>query len=352
MSPRKIGAWFLDPSTPLSASGIELAELETFLLVVETGSFSQAATRLHISQPSVTSRIKRLESKIGAKLIERTSRHLRLTVAGTGLSRESALSLRGLQGLVLAFLKNLVSGCERVVVASTPALAEARIAPLIARFGENHPDMQAHLIDLPHAQCMTAIERGVAHIGVLPLEAVNPKYRVERLWSEPMMMVVPYSHPLASLDVITMVELAANPLTVAEYYRPMLIRLAELLARNALAMAPSQSIAEMPTLFGLVNAHKCLTLLPLSSALRCLGTKAIPLDIAGFEMRREFGLVSRSGSDPNDACRIFCQMLRASALQDPTLDFRPAALVPHAAKASSQAPKGQAGLCGDRDYDA
>ncbi|WP_291378178.1 helix-turn-helix domain-containing protein, partial [Achromobacter sp. UBA5777] len=59
---------------PSALTRLELSELETFLWVVREGSFSEAARKLHLSQPAVTNRVKRLEDKLRTKLLQRTTR--------------------------------------------------------------------------------------------------------------------------------------------------------------------------------------------------------------------------------------------------------------------------------------
>src|SRR5262245_60463582 len=75
----------------------DLAELETFLAVARLGSFSLAAKQLHVSQPSVTSRIQRLEGTLRAKLLIRTTRRVEPTPEGARLRDAAEQALSGLR---------------------------------------------------------------------------------------------------------------------------------------------------------------------------------------------------------------------------------------------------------------
>ena len=80
-----------------------LPELETFLVVLEEGSFSRAADRLAISQPSVSSRVKRLEDVLRVKLIERTTRSIAATEDGELLRVAAQEALTGLYSVLRQF---------------------------------------------------------------------------------------------------------------------------------------------------------------------------------------------------------------------------------------------------------
>jgi len=82
---------------------IDLSELETFLAVVELGSFSAAATRMHISQPSITARVQRLEERLQSKLLSRTTRKVEPTKAGQRLFDAATVALAELRAVVHEF---------------------------------------------------------------------------------------------------------------------------------------------------------------------------------------------------------------------------------------------------------
>jgi DNA-binding transcriptional LysR family regulator len=78
-------SWAEPPRSSRRELSIALGELEAFVQVVDSGGFTSAARRLHLSQPGLSSRIIKLERKLGAVLIDRSSRRLTLTPAGRTL---------------------------------------------------------------------------------------------------------------------------------------------------------------------------------------------------------------------------------------------------------------------------
>src|SRR3954453_16165781 len=100
-----------------------LSELETFLVVVEEGSFSRAAERLCISQPSATTRVKKLEAVLGVKLLNRTTRIVEPTEDGKLLSDAAGEALNGLFEILHQLRDRSQAARNRVVIAATPTIA-------------------------------------------------------------------------------------------------------------------------------------------------------------------------------------------------------------------------------------
>src|SRR5919198_2779626 len=73
---------------------MNLRQLECFVAVAADGSFTKAARRLKLSQPSLSQQIRRLEGELGGPLIERLPRGLRLTVAGTAFLPQAQAAVR------------------------------------------------------------------------------------------------------------------------------------------------------------------------------------------------------------------------------------------------------------------
>lgn len=120
-----------------------LEELATFLAVLETGGFAAAARRLRRSPPAVTRTMAALESRVGARLVERTTRRLAVTDAGRRVAEEARRVLAAYDA-VLGSEQGGVRGHLRV---SAPLVFGGRhVAPLLARFLDAHPQVSAELV--------------------------------------------------------------------------------------------------------------------------------------------------------------------------------------------------------------
>src|SRR5690606_20869273 len=118
---------------------VTLKQLEAFIAAARTGSFSAAAELVHVSQPALTSMIKKLEARLGARLFERSSRGAALTPTG----RELLPSVDRLIGELNDTLATVLSGTSPqggiVSVACIPSVAAVYLPPLIAEFERRYP---------------------------------------------------------------------------------------------------------------------------------------------------------------------------------------------------------------------
>src|SRR5258705_5568878 len=118
---------------------MELHQLRYFCAVADTGSFSRAAEQSHVSQPSLSQQIMKLEDELGARLFDRLGRTVRLTDMGkTLLPRARAVlhELEAAKGEVIE-RKDFIGGA--VTVGVIPTLAPYFLPPLLTSFAKKVP---------------------------------------------------------------------------------------------------------------------------------------------------------------------------------------------------------------------
>ena len=291
---------------------LDLVELETFLAVAELASFSLAAQQLHVTQPSITGRVQRLEEALGTKLLVRTSRRVEMTPQGAVLFAEATGALRRLRKVVHDFRQQAQQARQRVVVAATPMLAALTLPPIIRAYSQRYTDVQMQLRDLSYADCLSALEAGTADLAVLAFEGRDSRFQVQTLWSDDMVLVVPANHALGCLQRTTIEQLAPHPLLVVEQYEPMHRRIDEELKRRSLALAPFTTVASLNTLLGMLDAGMGAALLPRSMARRSAAAGQTLVEIDGMTLRRDFALVLPRKGALGTAAQSFCDFLRNS----------------------------------------
>jgi DNA-binding transcriptional LysR family regulator len=118
-------------------------EMQVFVRIAERGSFSQAAEDLQIPRATVTNLIKRMEKRLGARLLERTTRQVRLTHDGEAYYQRCVRLLADLEEADGAFLNTAPKGLLRVNAQGT--LAKYFVMPGLPGFLERYPDIVLHL---------------------------------------------------------------------------------------------------------------------------------------------------------------------------------------------------------------
>jgi DNA-binding transcriptional LysR family regulator len=289
----------------------DLIDLETFLAVVELGSFSEAAKRMHVSQPSVTSRVQKLESVLKTRLVERTTRKVMATPDGEMLADRARAALRGLRELMQDFQSRAASARLRTVVATTPMLAAVVLPPLIQSFRAAHPTLQIQVRDLQYEDVLTTVEDAHADLAVTAFDGDSSKLHFEPLAREAMLLVLPRSHPLADKPSVSLEQLATLPLMLLDRYALLQTRLSAALAQRGLSLGPIQHATNVGTVLGLVDAGLGATILPKYMAQRALLDTRAMLEVPEIDLSRSFGILFRAKAELNLASSLFLEHLRA-----------------------------------------
>lgn len=147
----------------------KFADIETFVTVVDTGSFSAAAERLDAAKSAVSRRVRALEARLGVKLLNRTTRRLSLTDAGRDFHQRACRILADLNEAEQAIGDADCALRGRIRVAAPLSFGLLHLAPAINAFAAQHPEVQLDL-DLNDRE-VSLIEEGVdvaVRIGTLP----------------------------------------------------------------------------------------------------------------------------------------------------------------------------------------
>lgn len=129
---------------PIFASE-RLKGIDVFVCVAQAGSFKAAAEKMHLTGSAISKSIARLESRLGARLFERTTRRLALTDAGTAFYRTCTGVLADLEAAELALQSELSEPRGRVRIDLPGAFGRARVLPILLRWLEEHPGLIPHI---------------------------------------------------------------------------------------------------------------------------------------------------------------------------------------------------------------
>jgi len=189
---------------------IDLRHLRAFIAVADRRGFSAAAAALHITQPALSRRIAELESALGLRLFERTSRRVELTQNGADLlarSRDLLVDGETLRERARALAEGR-AGILRIGGAAM--ILESVVAPVLAEYRKRCPgvELQLHEQGGEHAQQGALLGR--LHAAVTsPME---PRLQTRLLFPWRLLAVVPQSHALARARTVDILKLANEPI--------------------------------------------------------------------------------------------------------------------------------------------
>lgn len=193
----------------------QLRQLKTFVAAAETLSFTQAARRVHLSQPSVTEQVRALEEAVGQPLFIRHNNRLQLTPAGERLASR-ARELLAMADDALREVRDDVAGTAGAIrVAAPPTLCTSLLIPQWLGFVQQHPAMQVEVQERNSSATAQAVRDGTADLGLVHGWPANgAELRTEVLARDMPVVVLPPGHPLGQAADIPSDALSALPLVV------------------------------------------------------------------------------------------------------------------------------------------
>ncbi|MEV7543331.1 LysR substrate-binding domain-containing protein [Streptomyces sp. NPDC089915] len=184
---------------------VELRHLRALDAVAEAGTITAAAARLHMTQPALSRTLAQLEARVGVRLVDRSSRHLALTGAGTTLLGHGRAILSHLD----AALADTREVSRPLRLGYTCAVLGQQTVPLLRTWRRTQPGTPLDVVRRDNATA--GLATGDADVAVLRTLLDDPRIRSEALYTEGRVAALPDDHPLAGRDRILLAELTAAP---------------------------------------------------------------------------------------------------------------------------------------------
>src|SRR5579863_2624965 len=148
---------------------ISLRQLEYFVEVVDQGSFTTAAARLHVTQPGLSHQIQALERDLGGPLLERLPRGIRLTPAGRVALPHARISLAHADRAASAARRASGVDAGELHVGTLFSISVGVLPAALATWRRRYPDVQVRLVEFRHTNdLIAAMEAGQADVAVGP----------------------------------------------------------------------------------------------------------------------------------------------------------------------------------------
>lgn len=194
-------------------TNVTLRQLRAFIAVLETRSFSEAAQAMHLSQAALSGLILELETRLGLRLLDRTTRSVSPTQVGAHFEPMARRVLASLEEALdsLAQLKELRRGVVRI--AAPEPLSCTLLPDLIAAYGAAHASVEVRFSDVPIAQVQDGLQNGSIDIGFGPAGVlVDERISETELTADPVWVALRAEDPLAGRSSVAWKEIADRPL--------------------------------------------------------------------------------------------------------------------------------------------
>lgn len=186
---------------------MELHQLRYVVATADTGNFTRAAERCHVTQPSLSQQIINLEKEVGHKLFHRLGRKAVLTEAGTVFMERARRILFEVENASKE-LSDHPSLDRSITVGAIQTVAPYLLLPLIERCRRELPNLQINLREDFRSDLVRGVVEGELDLAVVTLPIKEPQVSVEPLMTEPLLLVVGKNHPFAKRQEININDLA------------------------------------------------------------------------------------------------------------------------------------------------
>lgn len=299
---------------------MELRQLRQALVLAETLNFHRAAEQLNMTQPPLSTSIKKLEDELGVLLFERLSTGLRLTQAGDAVLRNARSALFFAEEMRRAAREN-ESGVRGQVRVGFVGTAAYNLLPQIIRsFCEQYPHVDLVLEEGAGSDLLERLEEHELDVALVRYPIVQSgAVQITPLMREHMVLAVRYDSPLASRDGLAIADLADQPLIISPQNRSPSMHALMLRAFEEAGVQPRvvQQAAQLSTVLGLVESGLGVSMIPHSAA-KYVGPDIRVVPLTGLSQNLLSGIALATLPDliTATACNFRDHALRAATPSD------------------------------------
>ena len=288
---------------------ITLRQLHGFKAVADLGTFTAAAQRLKVAQPALSLNIRDLESELGAKLFDRTTRRVELTAAGREFLQSVDKLIVDLERAVQNTRDLADRKRGRLVVAAPPLLAALIVPGAVADYRKRFPAIEVSVIDAQTNIIVDKVRSGEADCGIGTFAEAEEGIRRQILFEDALMAWCPAQSQCARSSRLAWKDLPAGQLIAMTCDSRIRFLVDQAYQSIGQTVRPAYEVSHMTTAIMMVEAG--------------LGVAVLPAYVWGFarvfnvvskvlsepEVRREVAIIQASGRSLSPAAEAFLTYL-------------------------------------------
>lgn len=243
---------------------MDLRQLGYFVAVAEELSFTRAASRVRVAQPTVSQQVRSLEKELRVTLFKRTNRSVELTHAGRIFLSEARRVLAVAADAVEAAQSAEAGKLGRLVVVCGPTSAYAGMLGVLELYRKRSPNVDVRLLESPVTDAVLAVEDGTADVGLVVPYFESALLKRETVLELPLLAALPKSHALARSKRVSLKQLSTDPFVLfgqrrgSGFYE----RVLGICQRNGFTPRVLEAMEHIHTLLYLVGAGYGVSLVP------------------------------------------------------------------------------------------
>lgn len=272
---------------------MNLRDLEYLVAVADLQHFGRAAEHCHVSQPTLSMQIRKLEDYLGVILFERTNKSVLVTPIGAEIAQQARQVLRGAQDIRLLARHAQEPLAGEFHLGVFPTLAPYLLPLIVPALHQALPKLKLLLVEEKTDRLIDMLLAGSLDGALLALPVSEPQLISAPVFVDPFMLAVPEGHQLAERQGVTTEDLATEPLLLLDEGHCLRAQALELCALAHASEHQAFRATSLETLRHMVAAGVGVTLIPRIAMKPGDGLSYIPF--ADPSVARTIGMVWRKG---------------------------------------------------------
>ena len=289
---------------------MEIYQLRYFVAVAETSSFTKAASRSFISQPSLSQQIANLEEELGQSLFHRLGRSVALTQAGHQLLEHARRILSEADNAVREIKESAAAG-HRVSVGAIPTVAHFFFPAVIAHCRANDIRLKLRSYENFRPSVVAAVLEGEIDLGLISLPINEPRIVQSPLFSEPLLLAVSANHPLAQAEHITFPDLKDENFILLGDASSLAAQVRRISGDYDFEPRIAHRCAQLATVKSLTAMGLGVSILPRSARNANDPVGLVYRKFTGVAPTRDIALISHYRRHPGKGAQLFIEAARA-----------------------------------------
>jgi LysR family hydrogen peroxide-inducible transcriptional activator len=293
---------------------MNLRDLRYLVALADERHFGRAAERCHVSQPTLSAQIRKLEEYLGVPLVERRPKRVTLTPTGEKVVERARRLLQEADAIVEIAHTERDPLAGQLRVALIPTVGPYLLPHVARRLQRALPRLKLLLYEYQTGPLLAKLRDGELELGILALPVAGEGLAAAELYQEPFTLAVPSSHPLAAREKVRVADLDGETLLLLEDGHCLRDQALEVCSRVGVGEEQDYRATSLETLRQMVAAGHGVTLLPELAANSPVGT-ARGLRIKPFVKpapSRTIGAVWRKSTTRSRAIEAVVATIRAA----------------------------------------
>ena len=289
---------------------IDTLGIQAFTAIAEHAGFGHAAASLHISQTALTRRLQNLESSLGVKLIERTTRAVALTKIGRDFFPQAKRLLTELGEALTEIQQVGKTSSGNVCIACVPTAGVQFLPRIIREYSARFPDNRIKILDHLSSEVTGAVLRREAEFGVNIAEQHHPDISSTTFLQDQFVLICRDDHPLAKKDRLAWRQLAPYPLIFAGEISANRALLDLALRKRSLKLRPLYEVQRSSTTVGLVAEGVAAAVVPRLAIQRGAYPRIRVIGLTDPVVSRSLVLITRRAATLSPAARALYDLIK------------------------------------------